>query len=231
MKKLLEVAEAEPALDTVMFDSCIGDGTLPCATSNYIPLHLDTQTMTGVEFLQKIPVPWAPWSYLYRRDHLLSTGLFFAEHARFEDTDFVLKYTARSLAIRFLPLVVYYHTAHPNQTSYIGNDPDRIRDLMRINYRKFDAAIKEKPHSLAASKAIMGHATYGFRQNLKRIVWRLPSYKDIKAILSECRYTEPTGDRLVDFCNRHVVITVCALMLMKPLLGTAVRLKRLLRRR
>lgn len=231
LKKLLEVAESDPSLDTVMFDSCIGDGTQPCATSSYIPLHLDTQTMTGVEFLQRIPVPWCPWSYLYRRDHLLSTGLFFAEHVRFEDSDFVLKYTARSLAIRFLPLVVYYHTIHPGQTSSVDNDPERIKDAMRIGYRVFDAAIKEKPHSPAASKAIMGHAAYMWRSCLKSYVWRLPSYKDIKAMLSECRYTEPTGDRLVDFANRHITPVALVLTAGGPFLHVAARAKKHLRRR
>lgn len=219
LKKLLAEANVDPVPDTIMFDCCRGNGTLPYAASDYIPKHLDTQAMTGVEFLQKIPVPWEPWLYLYRRDHLLSTGFLFVENRRFEDKDFVLKYTAYSDTIRFFPLVVYYHTIHSAQTTNnMGEDPNRIQDIVRMNYRVFNVAVNERSHSLAASRAIMGHATFSYRQYLKRYVWRL-SCKDAESILAECRFTEPTGDWLVDLANRHTAATAFFLTSCKPFLS------------
>lgn len=229
--KLLAFAEEHPDLDTVMFDCGEGADVATGSLGNYSRQHLDERVMTGEEFLQRIPVPWVLWCYMYRREHLLQTGFFFEENTHFEDTDFVLKYTARSKAICFLPLTVVFHTIHPNQSTGVNDDPNKIREVIRTTYRVFDAATKEKFHSLAASKAIMWHASYGFRLCLKRFVWRLPSYKDIKAILSECRFTEPTGDRLVDFANRHITLVALALTVGKPFLYAAARTIRFLRRK
>lgn len=229
LKKLLAVADEDPNLDTVMFDICRGDGEgTMYNTDVYSSQNLDTRTMTGAEFLQKIPVTFTPWCYLYRRDHMLSNGFLFAEYERGEDTDFVLRYTARAKAIRFVPLVVYHYTVWPGQACSIMG-VDLISSGCRCTKRVFDAALAERENSINASNAIMKYATYIYRQRLTRWVWRLPSYKDIKAGLTESRFTEPTGDGLVDFCNRHVTITACVLTLMKPLLYAAWRLKRLLR--
>lgn len=224
---VLTFAEEHPTLDTVMFDYCKGDGALSGVIGVYSRQHLEERVMTGVEFLQRISVPWTPWCYMYRREHLLSTGFFFEENVRFEDADFVLKYTAQSNAICFVPYVVYYHTIHPNQTtSNMDGDVIRLRDLFRINFRIYDAAIKERSHSVAASKAMMGHATFMRRSWLKRFGWRL-SHGAAWSILQECRFTEKTGDWLVDFTNRHVRTTVLVLMLVKPALSSIVTLRKL----
>ena len=50
-------------------------------------------------------------------------------------------------------------------------------------------------------------------------------------MLSECRYTEPTGDRLVDFANRHITPVALALTAGGPFLHVAARAKKQLRRR
>ena len=233
LKKLLAVADAEPELDTIMFDHCVGDGegNLFCEDI-YISQHLDTRTMTGPEFMVKVFVPWAPWNYLYRRDKLLSTGCFFEEHTRFEDADFVLKYIAHSEAIRFLPLVVYFYTVHPLQTcSSMGASPNSLRDYVMVCHRIFAAAVEANGFSVDASKSIMRHATYRYRQSLKRYLWRLPSYKDIKQCLAESRFTAPTGDRLVDFLNRHVTFTAVMLTLCKPVLTAAAWIRKKIKKR
>ncbi len=229
LRPLLDKVRENPALDTLMFDYCQGAEMPAHPVGDYSQKHLDERTMTGVEFLQRMPVPWCPWCYMYRREHLLATGYFFAENVRFEDTDFVLKYTARAKAICFMPHVVVFHWVHPNQTSSnMGSDPVRLRDVFRMDYRTYAAALAERVRSEEASRAIMGQATFMRRSWLKGYAWRMRR-RDALAILRECRFTEPTGDGLVDFTNRHVTLTVSLLMLMKPLLSAAVRLKRMLR--
>ena len=77
----------------------------------------------------------------------------------------------------------------------------------------------------------MRHATYRYRQSLKRYLWRLPSYKDIKQCLAESRFTAPTGDRLVDFLNRHVTFTAVMLTLCKPVLTAAAWIRKKIKKR
>lgn len=231
LKKLLAVADAEPELDTIMFDICRGDGEGNLfRTDTYTPMHLDTRTMTGPEFLQEIPVPYTPWNYMYRRDHLLSTGVFFAEFERLEDTDFVLRHTAQSKAIRFVPLVVYYYTLWPGQATSVMS-ADVIRGFFHMNKRLFDAAIAERERSYVASEALMRHTIYYYRAHVSRFYWRLPSYKDIRQCLAEGRFTAPTGDRLVDFCNRHVTLTAVVLTLCKPALTVAAWMMKKMKKR
>ena len=229
LKKLLEAAEADPRLDTVMFDIYIGDGTFDNAKFNYCPRNLDTRTMTGVEFLQKMPGICQLWKYLYRRDHLLATGFTIEENTRLEDVDFVLRYTAHSKAIRFLPLVVYYWVQHPNQTTYYkGDNPKLIIEYIFLAYRIYRVAIEEKSHSPIASKVIMERARQMFRVRLTRAMWRL-SFRDILATLRKYRL-EPTGDHLFDFVNRHTLFTAIVLTALKPFFNIALRVVRVKRR-
>lgn len=128
-----------------------------------------------------------------------------------------------------MPHVAYFYLRHPSQaTGNMGGDPERLRDTFRMNYRVYRAALDERERSVDACKAIMRHAIFMRRTYLEHYLWRL-GWSDALSILRECRFTEATGDGLVDFTNRHVVATVCALMLMKPLLGVAVWLRRVMK--
>lgn len=231
LKKLLEAADAEPALDTVMFDCCREDGTKQCTTGSFARRNLDTGIMTGPEFLQKIPVPWTVWCYLYRRDHLLSTGLRFVENVRLEDTDYSLKYIARSNAVRFIPILVYYNCDNHNSiTRQAGVSLETLCDILRQNRRVFVAAEEEKAHSPQAAECIMRHAVFGFRSALKSFVWRLP-FAQQKALLRECCPDSPSGDALTDFVRSHPDLTALTLTAAKPFLTLAWKAKKFLKRK
>ncbi len=229
LKKLLAAADAEPGLDTIMFDYCVGDGKSPCTVGDYTRKNFDTAVMTGTEFLKKIPVAYTVWNYIYRRDHLLSTGFLFAENVMLEDTDFSLKYIARSEAVRFLPILVYYNCFNPSSvTRQLSNLT--IQDIVRMNRRVFTAAAEEKAHSPEASRCILNHAVFCFREYLNHYIWRIP-FKEQKSILREWRPDEPTGDTLTDFVRSHPVITAVALTSAKPFLSLASKAKRCLKTR
>ena len=232
LKKLLEAADAEPALDTVMFDCCrSGDGTTQCTVGSFASQNLDTGIMTGTEFLKKIPVPWTIWCYLYRRDHLLSTGFRFEENVRLEDTDYSLKYIARSNAVRFIPILVYCNCYNPDSVSRtISKSPDAIHDILRLRRRVFVAAEEEKAHSPEAAACILKHAVFGFHQTLKSFVWRLPFARQ-KALLREWRPDEPAGDFLTDFVRSHPDLTALTLTAARPVLTLAYKAKIILKRK
>ena len=226
--KILQVANKDENLDTIMFDNVDKDENGNLSKSNFIPMNLDTKAMTGLQFLSTIPVPWCPWLYLYKREHLLKENILFAENVRFEDADFVLKYTARSKSIRFYPLIVICHINHKEQTTQIGNDENRISDFFRMSMRTYEAAINEKLNNITAGNLIMGHAIYMRSSALKRYLWRVPTKKMI-SILQECRFCGNTNNTIIDITNNHIVATALLLTTIKPLLFIISHIRRIVK--
>ena len=227
LNKLLEEAEKEPKLDTILFDRKRGDGTFENAKDDLSSLNLDTHTMTGEEFLLTNPVSGAVWNYLYRRDHLLATGILFEENVFFEDTDFMMNYLVHAKAIRFLPLVVYYYwLSNPDQTTQnIDKDQVKMMDHICLWYRVYKVAIEEKSRNLAASNVIMDLAKRSFRSYIKRYSCRI-SFRNLLTAFRRYHLTEPTGDGLFDFINRHPLI---AAIIMKPFFSVELYIRKCLK--
>lgn len=212
--------------DFIMFDSHRGDGTEIHSIGTYTIKKTSEKEMTGEEFLMQVAVPWSPWQYLYNRNTLVSTGIEFEENVRFEDTDFVLEYTAKAKKCRFIPIVVLYHVIHKEQTSTIKNNISLILDIFKMNFRVYQVAMNEKEYSETASKAIMGHAIYMRKANILKYLWRL-SFKDMKKTLKQTHFSTKIGNSIVDFTNSHITFTCIILTILKPAFHIAVLLKRL----
>lgn len=220
----LDAANRNPQLDFIMFDCVYGDGIKSFREGVYSKLNQNL--MSGNDFLQHQPVPWSPWCYMYNRKSLRESGLRFTENVRFEDVDFVLQYTAFSKLARFYPLVLVYHVVHEEEQSYIGNNKNKIRDLLKIEYRIAVAAENEKKKDLKTGQAMMNHAIVHRYTALKRYLWRLP-YKDIRIFLQDYHYPCDSGNALVNFTNRHFNMTAFILTTLKPLFYTVVTIKKL----
>lgn len=213
LKNVLNAAKIHEQLDFIMFDCISGNETENVLTGVY--QGLDESVMPGTEFLQRQPVPWCPWCYLYHRAFLINTGCLFAENVRFEDADFVLRFTAYARKARFLPFKLVYHTEHQNQTSKIGNDKNRILDFFLMNYRVGIVAQEILPQNEMAGKAIIKHVVFMRRSAIVKHLWRIP-YKDIIYILKNCQFQIKTGNAVVDFTNRNVRITAIMLSIFAP---------------
>ena len=164
--------------------------------------------------------------YIYKRKTLLNSVIEFAEYVRFEDADFVLKYTAFALFARFVPLVLVYYVVQKNETSIIGNDKEKIKEFMMLDYRCAIAAEKERQKDVKTGQAMMKHAVFLRYAALKRYLWRLP-YKEIRRILQDYQYPCKSGDALVDFTNQHTDIAAFILTILKPLFYIFVTIKKL----
>lgn len=223
IKRLLEVVEIHSHLDLVMFDFATGNGVVYTQESHYTGLSEDI--MTGQEFIQCQPVPWIVCCCIYNREHLLNSGILFVENIRFEDADFVIKYIARSRYVCFAPIRVFYYVLHTAQTSDIGNNKEKMDNLLKLEHRIAIAAENERQIDVKTGQTIMKHAILHRYAALKRYLWRLP-YNDIKALLKENHYSIKTGDAFVDFTNRNITVTAIALSVLAPLLHIAAALKR-----
>ena len=229
VKPILSLAENDNLVDFLMFDFVSGDGLKPIAKGHYTGIN--EKLMTGEEFVQCQPVPWTPWCYIYKREQLLNLNLFFAENVRFEDADFVLRYTVESSKARFVPIRVVYHIMHPLQTTMIGNDSRRIEDYVKMSLRiGIVAKNVELKVSSKTATAIMKHGIFMRRRALLQFLWRLP-YKEIVTILRDNKFPFKTGDTFVDFTNQNANFTAIVLLVLAPLFHIASVLKHLLVKR
>ena len=224
LPKALCVARDYPEMDFIMFDCVYGNRKEWPKKGIYALLN--QRVMTGAEFLQNQPVPWCPWCYMYQRNSILNSGLQFEEHVRFEDADFVLRFTAQAKQARFIPLVLVYHVVHKEEQSFIGNDKEKIRDLLKIEYRIAIAANQQQKEDWKTGQAMMNHAIVHRFAMLKHYLWRL-RYRDVLALLYDNHYPAKTGNYLVDFSNNHIKLTAIALTLLKPLFHFAATIKKL----
>lgn len=222
--KAIDIAKHNPEMDLIMFDCFWGNGQeLP---QKGIYSSLNQNIMTGAEFIQSQPVSWCPWCYMYHRESLLLSGLHFEENVRFEDADFVIKYIAQAKHARFIPLIIIYHVIHKKEQSYIGNDFEKINDLLKIEYRIAFAANQRRQTDWNTGQAMMNHAIVQRISSLKRYLWRL-SCKDMMRTLHSNHYTIKTNNRFVDFSNNHIKTTVTLLTILKPLFYVAAAIKQI----
>lgn len=220
--KALSFAEKHSEMAMIMFDCFMGDGLETPHKGIYASLSQDV--MTGAVFMQDQPVSWFPWSYIYRRENILASGLLFEENVRFEDVDFVVKFIVHSDAICFVPVILLYHVVHEGEQSYIGNDKEKINDLLKLEHRIVLAADDERKEDWKTGQAMMNHAIVQRKAALKRYLWRL-SYNDMIEILHNGHYSIKTNNLLVDFSNNHIKLTASVLTFLKPLFALAAAIK------
>lgn len=226
LKNILTLAENNQQTDFLMFDFVSGNGKDSITEGHY--MGLNERLMTGEEFVLSQPVPWTSWCYIYKRERIKKSNLFFAENVRFEDADFVLKYTVESHIARFVPVKVVYHVMHPFQTTMIGSDKGKIDDFVKMSLRiGVVAKHAESQISIKAGIAIMKHCIFANRRALLQYLWRLPC-KEIVTILHDNKFPFKTGDTFVDFTNQNANFTAIVLSVLAPLFHIASVLKHLL---
>lgn len=72
---------------------------------------------TGKEYLRRFGIETFCWNYLYRREFLLSNGLFFTPGIIAEDTDFMFRVMMADPMIISLDAHVYQYSIRPNSIS------------------------------------------------------------------------------------------------------------------
>ena len=191
--------------DIVMFDYECNKST-PQGTEMtrniYANQGFKEEVMSGVEFIKKYPMPWTPWCYAYRRRFLLEHNILFAEYVRFEDVDYVMKCTLLAERITFFPLDVYSHIENEASTSFIGDDKNKIEDLLRLSVRMKEVAANFMMLDYSTAMAAMKHHVFHYHDLLLRYLWRLP-YSDIIKLLGSYPPYDQSGDKLVNIASKY----------------------------
>ena len=194
-------------------------------TSIYTRKSFKTEVLSGRDFIQKYPIPWSPWCYLYKKSFLLANNVRFVEGVRFEDVDYVINCTLLAHNMVFLPIEVYRHIHSGENTSFVGNDRKRIEDLFRISIRMKNVALNfgsvEKD---AAVRAAMGHHIYQYHWMLERMAWRL-SFEEILEMFHKYPPYDKSEDKLINFTRKHPRLYAALAQIARPFLLAAIWMK------
>lgn len=194
----------------------------------YANQGLKSEVISGVEFIKEYPMPWTPWCYAYRRTFLLKHGISFVENVRFEDVDYVMKCTLYAHKMVFLPVCVYCHIDYGENTSFIGNDRNKLEDMFRISIRMRDVAEHFLPVDYSAGMAAMHHHIYHYHDLLVRFLWR-QSYSYIVRLLKSYPPYNQSGDWLINFVSRNPHVYALLAQLLRPVLLGLLKMKKWLK--
>jgi hypothetical protein len=141
-----------------------------------------------------------------------------------------MKSTLLARYIVFLPINVYCHIHSGQNTSFVGNDKNKIEDLFKISIRMKNVALDYCSAEQAnVAKATMGHHIYQYYWMLKKIVWRL-SYNDIIELLHKYPPYEQSGNKLINITIKYPRFYAVLSQVARPILLSAVWVKNKLRK-
>lgn len=226
--KLHNYSTINDGLDIIAFDYVVGTGYEIISRSHH--KSNSTQFMSGVEYHIKQRSPSMPQELMYNKTFLLSNNLFFIENIRFEDLDFLLKAIIVAKKVVYLPIEAFYYVKHEGQTTDIGADKVKIRELFqmcnRVAYLSLEFAEKHKENS----KILLAHSGAARMTFMKRDMWKLP-FRERLDVLREVRLTFKTGNKYADFTSAHPLATCLALSILnQPIVDLAIRIKSILKR-
>jgi glycosyltransferase involved in cell wall biosynthesis len=226
LSKIKHVLERD-RLDVLMvdFQESRGGGDIQCI-SNYAQNSQIIQS--GADFICSNEVPWVPWCYIYNRRFLLDNHLAFTEHVRFEDVDFVMRVTLTARSITFRSIHCVVQSISNLQTTFVGSDINRIRDLFHMAWRVRKVSEQFQNQCPQGAKAVMNHHYFMYQSFIRRYLWRIPS-KDILHILNTYPAEEHTTDWLTQLSINHPKIFAYTLSAFRPILNVLWRIKQILK--
>lgn len=75
------------------------------------------EVMTGDQIIACNSIPYAPWKFIIERDLIIEKDLFFIEHERIEDIDWVHKMVHYANRVQYQPILFIHYNKYPESTT------------------------------------------------------------------------------------------------------------------
>lgn len=86
--------------------------------SNKIQHNFPNQeVMTGDQIIACNSIPYAPWKFIIEREFIIENNLFFIEHERIEDVDWVHKVVHYANRVQYQPILFIHYNKYPESTT------------------------------------------------------------------------------------------------------------------
>lgn len=75
------------------------------------------EVMTGDQIIACNSIPYAPWKFVIEREFIIEKELFFIEHERIEDVDWVHKVVHYADRVQYQPILFIHYNKYPESTT------------------------------------------------------------------------------------------------------------------
>jgi hypothetical protein len=140
-----------------------------------------------------------------------------------------MRVTLTAQKITFRPIHNVVQLISKSQTTFVGSDVNRIRDLFHMAWRVRNVAERFISRCPQGAKAVMAHHYFMWQSFSRRYLWRIPK-KEILNILKTYPAEEHTSDWLTRFAIKHPQLLASIFAFLRPGLNGLWRLKQLLKK-
>ena len=94
------------------------------------------EVMSGDEIILKNSIPYAPWKFIFLRSLIIDNSLFFNEHERIEDIDWVHRLVHKAAKAQYQPILfVHYNKSSTSTTMNSFKSPETTYSTLRCGRR------------------------------------------------------------------------------------------------
>ncbi len=94
------------------------------------------EVMSGDEIILKNSIPYAPWKFVFLRSLVIDNNLFFEEHERIEDVDWVHRLVHKAAKAQYRPILfIHYNKGNASTTMTSFRSPVTTYSTLRCGRR------------------------------------------------------------------------------------------------
>ncbi len=195
--------------------------------------NLENQSvMSGVEFMVKSGLPWAPWKYIFRRSMMVDNGVWFVEKVSCEDVDWTHKLVYFAQRMQYQPILLTHFVL--NDTSQTATEFKnaniiwhRFYSARRV-YDLIDTTYKHHPESHSYLRSVASAQYFVGVLYLNSFILKLSEKRDM---IAKYIPRNESFHKLVSFAANNPMIYALLSNLASPLFRLAVVLKRKIKKR
>lgn len=116
----------------------------------------------------------APWSYIYRRDYLISISHPMAERVLMEDADWIAWHLLYAKSIDYLPIPIYCWVRNSSSITH-GMTWRHKADYVKFGYRKIRDSLEFTKTSELFAKTMETDGKYNIEHTFKKL-WKIDNY-------------------------------------------------------
>ena len=126
-------------LDVLVVDN---SREVPGKVNNEPHHHLKSEGIVpGREFIEQNAIPYSPWNYVFRRSVAVDGSIWFVEHERIEDVDWVHRLLLAAVRVGYCSEVQVHNIIGSGATTMTAHlNPDTVYSYMRASRRLNDLA-------------------------------------------------------------------------------------------
>ncbi len=150
--------------------------------AKYIVVHEDSgKVYDGKDFINRVDMPPAAWSAIYRKTFLLMNNLRFYEGILHEDQEFTPRAYCLATKIGYIDIPLYYYNQREGSIMKSNRNIKRCQDLLKVADSLYAFTIQNLEEGTAAYNIMMRKVYFCLSQSLAFYTKEAMSLKEYKS--------------------------------------------------